>query len=273
MSQSALSALFKLRVRYGKLGRLKYLGHLEVIHTIEQIVRRARLPYAVTQGFSPHMRIAFTSALPVGTSSACEYFDVVLTELVAAPDALQRLQAAAPPDLMPDAAAYVDMRTPALTAQITRVGYLVELSFRAGCAPSEERLLGALAHVHDAGEIPYTRGKKQKVLDLRRTLVSSDVTVAEGDHARLELQTRCDNEGSLRPEIVFAALDQVLRGLDPGAEEIVSTGIQDLSCIESYRVERISQQIEQEDGALATPLEHEPEPPRGSMLRDALANL
>ena len=36
--------LFRLRVRYGKRDRLKYLGHLEVIHTIERIVRRAGCP-------------------------------------------------------------------------------------------------------------------------------------------------------------------------------------------------------------------------------------
>lgn len=49
--------LFRLRVRYVKQGRLRYLGHLEVLHTIERIIRRAQLPYAVTQGFSPHMRL------------------------------------------------------------------------------------------------------------------------------------------------------------------------------------------------------------------------
>ncbi len=50
-------SLFRLRVRYGKRDRLKYLGHLEVIHTIERIVRRAGLPYAVTQGLlSAHAR-------------------------------------------------------------------------------------------------------------------------------------------------------------------------------------------------------------------------
>ena len=48
--------LFRLRVRYGKRDRLKYLGHLEVIHTIERIVRRAGLPYAVTQLLSAHAR-------------------------------------------------------------------------------------------------------------------------------------------------------------------------------------------------------------------------
>ena len=99
------------------------------------------------------------------------------------------------------------------------------------------------------------------------------MTALSSRRARIELQTRCDNEGSLRPEIILAALDQVLRGRNPGDEEIVSTGIQDLACIERYSVERISQLIEQAPGALCTPLEHEPGPPCGSMLRDALANL
>ena len=113
-------SLFRLRVRYGKRDRLKYLGHLEVIHTIERIVRRAGLPYAVTQGFSPHMRVGFSSALPVGTSSTCEWYDLFMTEFVALDEAFGRLAAASPADLAPIEAAYIDVRTPALTAQLTR---------------------------------------------------------------------------------------------------------------------------------------------------------
>ena len=106
------STLFRLRVRYGKRDRLKYLGHLEVIHTIERIVRRAGLPYAVTQGFSPHMRVGFSSALPVGTSSTCEWYDLFMTEFVALDEAFGRLAAASPADLAPIEAAYIDVRTP-----------------------------------------------------------------------------------------------------------------------------------------------------------------
>ncbi len=105
-------SLFRLRVRYGKRDRLKYLGHLEVIHTIERIVRRAGLPYAVTQGFSPHMRVGFSSALPVGTSSTCEWYDLFMTEFVALDEAFGRLAAASPADLAPIEAAYIDVRTP-----------------------------------------------------------------------------------------------------------------------------------------------------------------
>ena len=104
-------SLFRLRVRYGKRDRLKYLGHLEVIHTIERIVRRAGLPYAVTQGFSPHMRVGFSSALPVGTSSTCEWYDLFMTEFVALDEAFGRLAAASPADLAPIEAAYIDGAT------------------------------------------------------------------------------------------------------------------------------------------------------------------
>ncbi len=119
--------LFRLRVRYVKQGRLRYLGHLEVLHTIERVVRRAGLPYAVTQGFSPHMRAGFSAALPVGTASSCEWFDVFLTELVPVTEALERLRAAAPADLAPQEAGYVDVRADALTAFITCAEYRVAL--------------------------------------------------------------------------------------------------------------------------------------------------
>lgn len=257
MSDQNLPSLFRLRVRYVKHGRLAYLGHLEVLHTIERVIRRAALPYAVTQGFSPHMRVGFSSALPVGTSSTCEYYDVFLTELVPHADALQRLVAASPEDLMTQECAYVDVRTPALTAQITRVGYKVELfasgesSFDAG---DIERGLAAIVGL---GQIPYARGKKNKVMDIERTLAGYQVVpVAAADEFMVQLDTRCDNEGALRPEILLAALDRFLLGQDLALEEnpIVSSGIQDLVSIKSYRVQRVFQMVEDQDGSLIDPM-------------------
>ena len=269
---TAPPARFRLRVRYAKRGRLRYLGHLELIHTIERCIRRAALPYAVSQGFSPHMRVGYTSALPVGTGSACEYYDVFLTELVPAPEALERLRAATPFDLAPDTAAYVDLRTPALTADITRVDYLIELAPQPGCEVSPERIDAALQTVKGVGELPYLRGKKRKTLDLS-TLLSWRLSASDDGCMLLGIATRCDNEGSLRPELLLAAVDQVLCGIEPGSEEINSTGIQDLSCIGRYRVERTSQLVADEDGTVRTPLAEEPEPPSGTLSAAALAKL
>ncbi len=279
MSAMSEPTLFRLRVAYPKLGRLKYLGHLELIHTVEQMVRRARLPYAVTQGFSPHMRIAYTSALPVGTSSTAEYFDVHLTELVSASEALERLQAASPVDLRPLAAAYVELRRPALTAEINRVCYLIELTFAAAARVDDAALERIFAGWLDAGiEIPYRRGKKRKTLCLPQVLRAARHRVTPDGRAWIELETSCDNEGSLRPEILIAALDQALRGCEPGVdEEIVSTGIQQLAAIASYQVERTSQGIAGDEGAVELPLKLADTLPAGSLAAraraDALSNL
>lgn len=266
-------ARFRLRVRYVKRGRLRYLGHLELIHTIERCVRRAALPYAVSQGFSPHMRIGYTSALPVGTGSACEYYDVFLTELVPADEALSRLRAATPEDIAPEAAAYVDLRAPALTARITALRYLVELRFPSDAVPTEEELAHMVEPLYGRGEIPYVRGRKRKSVDVRRTLDSVGYALLPDGRVWLRLDTHCDNGGSLRPEIVIAAFDQVLRGVVPGDEEIVSAGIQRLGRIAGFRIERVAQLAEEPDGTLLPPLPDAPEAPAGTMLADALTNI
>ncbi|WP_417304102.1 DUF2344 domain-containing protein, partial [Ellagibacter isourolithinifaciens] len=46
--------IFRLRLTFAKQGRLAMLSHLEVARALERTVRRAGLPYAVSQGFSPH---------------------------------------------------------------------------------------------------------------------------------------------------------------------------------------------------------------------------
>ena len=172
--------LFRLRVSYVKHGRLRYLGHLELIHTVERIVRRAQLPYAVTQGFSPHMKIAFSSALPVGTASDCEWYDVFLTRYVPAAEAFDALAAASPADLAPARAGYVERREPALEAALTRARYRVALTLAAPSARDAARAEEVLAAVVARREVRYLRGRKVKRIDLVCTFVGAKLAPGGG---------------------------------------------------------------------------------------------
>lgn len=70
----------KLRVRLSKTGMARFFSHLDTQRTIERTFRRAGLPVAYSQGFNPHPKISFASALATGTSSEGEFIDVELTQ-------------------------------------------------------------------------------------------------------------------------------------------------------------------------------------------------
>lgn len=66
----------KLRVRFQKLGKVRWISHRDIARCVERAVRRANLPVAYSEGFSPRPRIAFGLALPTGAESLAEYLDI-----------------------------------------------------------------------------------------------------------------------------------------------------------------------------------------------------
>jgi len=107
-------ANFRLRFSFSELGRAALLSHLEVQRALTRLLRRAELPFMLTQGFSPHLKLATGPALPVGVASLAEYADVELSQFVKPVEVLARLQSAAPPLLPVLDCAYVGPKEPSL---------------------------------------------------------------------------------------------------------------------------------------------------------------
>jgi radical SAM-linked protein len=188
---------FRLRIRFAKTGRLRFLSHLEVMRASERSVRRAGLPYSITQGFSPKMRVAFGPALPVGTAGLREYFDVWLSAYVPAGEAQGRLAALSPEALVPVFAGYVAEKGPSLSAALTIARYEVTV---AAPAMGPERLDEALRDVVGAGELAVEHRGKLKVFDLTRALPKEPGVRSAEDGLVVDITTRMGPEGSLRPE-------------------------------------------------------------------------
>jgi radical SAM family uncharacterized protein/radical SAM-linked protein len=86
----------RFRLRFTKLGRSRYLGHLELVRLFARAFRRAGLDLVHSAGFHPMPKLSFHSALPVGMESLDESLDVQLRRSVL-PDALmERLNSALP---------------------------------------------------------------------------------------------------------------------------------------------------------------------------------
>ena len=69
----------KLRVKYSKMEGARFLSHLELMKAMERTFRRAKIPLAFSEGFNPHPKISYASALSVGTASRGEYLDIDLS--------------------------------------------------------------------------------------------------------------------------------------------------------------------------------------------------
>lgn len=182
--------LFRLRVVFTKEGRLAMLSHLELCRALERAVRRAKLPYAVSQGFSPHMRIAFGAALPVGVGGTHEFFDLFLESYVAPEKCLAALKAVSAPDLMVLSCGYVGHRMPAASVAFPLCTYRVDFSHPV------ERLSVPV-------EVAIVRKKKEKVLAVAEFLVGEVELSPDRTNATFTLEAK--PEGSLRPDVFVSS--------------------------------------------------------------------
>jgi len=69
-----------IRVKFSKLGSLKFIGHLDVMRYFQKVLSRSGLPVKYTQGFHPHQIMSFASPLGVGLTSDGEYMDFELNQ-------------------------------------------------------------------------------------------------------------------------------------------------------------------------------------------------
>jgi len=90
LSGEEVSAL-KARIKFRKYGVMKFIGHLDIIRYFQKVMRRADIPIAFTQGFSPHMIMSFAQPLGVGVTSDAEYFDIELTEPISSKRAIEQM--------------------------------------------------------------------------------------------------------------------------------------------------------------------------------------
>ena len=137
----------RIRVRFAKRGRLRFLSHRDVARSVERAVRRAGIPVAHSHGFSPHPRLSWIGAAPTGVASEAEYLEIGLTRPVD-PGTLATMLDAALPDGLDVLAAAPAEGTP-LAERIDASEWRIALP---GVAPDDlRRAVAALLAADAAG--------------------------------------------------------------------------------------------------------------------------
>ena len=186
----------KLRALLTKGEEIRFISHLDYAALIERAIRRAKLPVAYSEGFNPHMKFSFASALAVGPTSEAEVMDVELSRPLSQPEAWDRLAAALPAGVRLLRIVPFEGKTKSLMAAVDRAEYRVRLPY-AGTQEEAERTAKAF---FAAPEAVYRRvlPKKTREVDAKAYLKEICVEKAGGELS-LALAIAVTPSGSLKP--------------------------------------------------------------------------
>ncbi len=205
----------RIRVRYRKLGKVRFTSHRDVARIWERALRRAELPVASSQGFSVRPKLHFGLALSTGHESLGEYLDIDLTEpeaqsvdLDSLPELLSPLL---PPGIDVECAAAVDPSEPSLQEAVTSSLWRIEVT-----GISVAALTVATEAMLARDTIPVTRERKGKPVtdDLRPGILGLAVlgeTMPDALEAGAVLQAElATHPRSVRPAELLAAFSPPL---------------------------------------------------------------
>lgn len=89
----------RIRITFAKITAMRYTGHLDLRRAWERTFRRAGLPLAYSQGYTPRPQFNFAAPLPLGFLSTYELADFWLEEHRRLEIIHHKLAQAAPPGI------------------------------------------------------------------------------------------------------------------------------------------------------------------------------
>jgi len=199
----------RYRILFSKVEAMRFTGHLDLHRAWERTFRRAELPLAYTQGFSPHPRLQLAAALPLGILGEAELLDAWLDQAVEPMVLLERLHAAAPPGIRVSELQPADPKELSLQQQVEAAVFQAVPGEPTSATELESRIARLLSLPSIERE---RRGKRYDLRPLILELVALGPP-EESPAVRMTLAARGGATG--RPEELIDALD-----LDPSSARI-----------------------------------------------------
>jgi radical SAM-linked protein len=198
----------RIRLRFAKLGKVRFTSHRDVARMWERALRRLELPVAYTEGFSPRPKLSFGLALSTGHESVAEYLDVELREEPDLDALPEQLSAQLPVGIDVTAAVPLAPGSPSLQEDVSSCTWRIEAL---GLEPADAEALVDAALAADELVITRTRKGREVTDDLRPAVLT--VRPVGPTPAGTELEA----ELAVHPRSVRPA--ELLLALHPGLEE------------------------------------------------------
>jgi radical SAM-linked protein len=212
----------RYRIRWTKVGRTRFVSARDLTSVWERALRRADLPIAYSEGFTPHAKVSFPDALPVGYESTGEYAELTFAAPIDPERDLGALSMSLPEGM--DVTTYLEVPDGApklarmLRATLWELVWppSVDLRPRAGGEPAEltELLRRRCDELSSAGhaEVVRARPDGDRTIDVRPAvldLAASTRRASQDAGPRTVLRAVLRNDGpTVRPTDLLNALSR-----------------------------------------------------------------
>jgi radical SAM-linked protein len=203
----------RLRIRWTKEGRTRFVSARDLTSVWERALRRVDLPIAYSEGFTPHAKVSFPDALPVGTTSTGEYAELTFAVPIVPDRDLGRLSATLPEGM--DITTYLEVPDGAPKLARMLRATLWELIWPPADAAELTDLLSRRSDAllaAERAEVIRHRPDGDRTIDVRPALLAIAAHTTErrapaGPGARTVLRAVLRNDGpTVRPTDLLNAL-------------------------------------------------------------------
>ncbi len=214
-----------IRIKFHKLGLMKYIGHLDTQRYFQRVIRRSGIDVAYSEGFSPHQILSFAQPLSVGVESLGEYFDLEVKSYASSEDMMKRMNEFSTEEARVIGMSLLPERPEKAMAEVSAASYTVR--FRPGREPSWD-ILGAVSGFKEADSVLIMKKtkKSEKEIDIKSLVhslsvsylsyieafpygIPDDIPAPEKKVPVLNMTVSASSGDNIKPELMIRALRNI----------------------------------------------------------------
>lgn len=195
-----------VRIVFSKMGRIKYVSHLDLVRAMTRAVRRADIPLWYTEGFNKHPYLTFAAPLSLGYEGLRETMDIRMADDFPHDELVKRLNAVLPEGLVAISAADVVAKAGDLAAAEYRLTIHLPVSVVSEALSRNELLVEK-----------RTKKKTMKTMDILPYFQSADVEAVGEDTTVVTVSLPSGSNENVNPGLFVTALKGIT-GMDVEAE-------------------------------------------------------
>lgn len=200
---------YKIRIKFRKYDNMRFVGHLDTMRYFQKAMRRADIPIAYSEGFSPHQIMSFAAPLGVGVTSDGEYMDIEATTLISSEKALKSLSSVMVEGI--DIVSFKKLPPKAVNAMssVACADYILTLREGHAVSLSIDELKDKLKEFYtDSESIIVEKKTKKSVseIDLKPLLYAFEIRENSNANGGFEFYIKCStgSVGNIKPDFVIS---------------------------------------------------------------------